>query len=133
MALHTVNVIDPLHDDKRKKLNVRAVVVQADSEAEAMQRVADECASMGSYAKCRIVHRADHGRDAVLTWAYQTWERDQFPEGAPTADELATPLVVAERKLRDMLEILPEGKTGDAVADAARALLAALRDARKGG
>lgn len=129
MALHTVNVIDPLPEDKRKKLNVRVMVVQADSEAEAVQRVADECASSAHYAKCRIQHRADHGRDAVLTWAYQTWERSDSPD-APIAEALARPVVLAERKLRDMLDILPDSKTGDAVVDAARALLATLNDMR---
>ena len=78
MKIHAVNmIVGGIPTDKRKKIHVTLLLVQARDEKHALQVAAQGYASYDDFAKRSFLYRNEF-EDGPITWAYQSWERDDL-------------------------------------------------------
>ena len=82
MKMHAVNVIvGGIPTDKRKKVSVKIVLVQAHDKEHAMQRAAQGFFTHDNFADYACVYRNEFDdTDGPITWNFQTWERTDFDD-----------------------------------------------------
>jgi len=80
MKMHAVNVIvGGIPADKRKKVSVKIVLVQAHDKEHAMQRAAQGFFTHDNFADYSFIYRNEFDdTDGPITWNFQTWERTDF-------------------------------------------------------
>jgi hypothetical protein len=80
MKLHAVNVVEGgIPTDKRKKVSVRIVLVQARDKEHAMEEAARGFASRDNFLAYSFFYRNEF-EDGPIDWAFQTWERSDFDD-----------------------------------------------------
>jgi hypothetical protein len=80
MKLHAVNVVEGgIPTDKRKKVSVRIVLVQARDKEHALEQAAKGFASRTNFLAYSFLYRNEF-EDGPIDWAFQTWERSDFDD-----------------------------------------------------
>jgi hypothetical protein len=80
MKLHAVNVVEGgIPTDKRKKVSVRIVLVQARDKEHALEEAAKGFASRTNFLAYSFFYRNEF-EDGPIDWAFQTWERYDFDD-----------------------------------------------------
>jgi len=80
MKLHAVNVVEGgIPTDKRKKVSVRVVLVQARDKEHALKEAARGFASRTDFSTYSFLYRNEF-EDGPIDWAFQTWERSDLDD-----------------------------------------------------
>jgi len=80
MKIHAVNmIVGGIPTDKRKKINVTLLLVQAKDNLEALIVAAKGYASHSNFAEYSFLYRNEF-EEGPITWAYQTWERSDLDD-----------------------------------------------------
>lgn len=78
MKIHAVNmIVGGIPTDKRKKIHVTLLLVQAINNLEALIVAAKGYASHSNFEEYSFVYRNEF-EDGPITWTYQTWERSDL-------------------------------------------------------
>jgi len=78
MKIHAINmIVGGIPTDKRKKINVTVLLVQARDKDHAYQVAAQGFAHYDDFAKHSFLYRNEF-EEGPITWAYQTWERNDL-------------------------------------------------------
>jgi len=87
MKIHAVNmIVGGIPTDKRKKISVAMLLVQARDEKHALEVAAQGYASYDDFAKRSFLYRNEFD-GGPITWAYQTWERSDMDGITPLSGE----------------------------------------------
>jgi hypothetical protein len=87
MKIHAVNmIVGGIPTDKRKKISVTLLLVQARDKDHALQVAAQGYVSHSNFAEYSFLYRNEF-EDGPITWTYQTWERDDLDGIVPISGE----------------------------------------------
>jgi hypothetical protein len=87
MKIHAVNVIvGGIPADKRKKISVTLVLVQARDKEHALQVAARGFSTHDNFADYSFMYRNEFD-EGPITWTYQTWERFDMDGITPLSGE----------------------------------------------
>jgi len=82
MQIHAVNVIvGGIPSDKRKKVHVKIVLVQAIDRGHALQKAAQGFSTHSNFDDYTFIYRNEFDdTDGPILWNFQTWERADFDD-----------------------------------------------------
>jgi hypothetical protein len=82
MQIHAVNVIvGGIPTDKRKKVNVKIVLVRAIDKGHALQKAALGFSTYSNFGDYAFIYRNEFDdTDGPIIWNFQTWERTDFDD-----------------------------------------------------